>query len=122
MQDVVLRDQADALAQLGVVAVEVAAVVEDRAVVGGAQPGERAEQGGLAGAAGADDGEQALLRDREGHVVEQDLAAAVDGDRQVLHVEGDLAGVDVLLQLVADQAERGVADADDVAGADRRRW
>ena len=83
-------------------------------------PGERVEQGGLAGAAGADDGQQALLADREGHVVEQGLAAVVDGDRQVLDVEGDLAGVDVLLELVADQAERGVADADDVAGADRR--
>src|SRR5690606_21209990 len=63
-------------------------------------------------------GEQALLPHREGHVVEEDLAAPVDGDGEVLDVQGDLAGVDVLLEFVADQAERGVADADDVAGAD----
>ena len=34
VQDVVLRDQADALPQLGVVLVQVAAVVADRALVG----------------------------------------------------------------------------------------
>jgi hypothetical protein len=119
VQDVVLRDEADALAQLGVVPVEVAAVVEDGAVVGGPLAGEGVEERGLAGAARADDGEQALLPHRERHVVQQRLAAAVDGDRQVLHVEGDLTGVDVLLEFVADEAERRVADADDVALADR---
>ncbi|MDH6456241.1 hypothetical protein M2155_008740 [Streptomyces sp. SAI-119] len=117
VQDVVLRDQADALAQFGVVAVEVAAVVEDGAVVGGALAGEGIEEGGLAGAARAHDGEQALLPHREGHVVQQRLAAVVDGDREVLDVEGDLAGVDVLLERVADQAERRVADAEDVTGS-----
>jgi hypothetical protein len=118
VQDVVLRYESDALAQLGVVAVQVAAVVQDRAPVGGALAGQGVEQRGLSGAAGPDDGEQAFLADGEGDPVEERLAALVDGDRQVLHVEGDLAGVDVLLQLVADQAERRVADADDVALVD----
>ncbi len=119
VQDVVLRDEADALAQFGVVAVKVAAVVEDGAAVGGALAGERVEQGGLSGAAGSDHGEQAFLADRERHLVEEDLAAPVDGDGEVLDVEGDLAGVDVLLQLVADETERGVSDADDVTRPDR---
>src|SRR5262249_36095812 len=90
-----------------------------RAAVGGALTGEGVQQGRLAGAARAHDGEQAFRADGERHVVEQGLAAAVDGDRQVLDVERDLAGVDVLLQLVADEAERGVADPDDVTGGDR---
>ncbi len=119
VQDVVLRDQADALAQLGVVAVEVAAVVQDCARVGGALPGQGVQQGRLACAAGADHGEEAFLADGKGDLVEQRLAAPVDGDGEFLDIEGDLAGVDVLLQLVADQAERGVADADDVTGRDR---
>ena len=63
VQDVVLRYEADALAQLGVVAVQVAAVVQDRAPVGGALAGQGVEQRGLSGAAGPDDGEQALLAD-----------------------------------------------------------
>jgi len=88
-------------------------------VVGGALPGEGVQEGGLAGAARADDGEQALLPHREGDVIEQGLAAVVDGDGEVLHLQGHLTGVDVLLELVADQAERGVADADDVALGDR---
>lgn len=120
VQDVVLRDQADALAQFGVVAVEVAAVVEDRAAVGGALTGEGVQEGGLAGAARADHGEEAFLADRKRHLVEERLPAAVDGDGQFLDVEGDLAGVDVLLEFVADQGERGVPDADDVTGSDRR--
>lgn len=118
VQDVVLRHQADALAQFGVVAVQVAAVVQDRALVGGAQPGQRVEQRGLARAARAHDGEQALLADRERDVIEERLAAPVHGDRQALDVERDLTGVDELLQRVADQAERGVADAHDVPGRD----
>ena len=44
-----------------------------------------------------------------------------DLDRQVAGREGDLTGVDELLQLVADQPEDRVADADDVAGAEQRR-
>ncbi len=117
VQDVVLRDQADAPPQFGVVAVQVTAVVQDGAVVGGPLSGQSVEQRGLAGPARSDDGEQALLPHREGDVVEQDLVAAVDGDREVLDVEGDLPGVDILLEFVADQAVRDVADADDVSGA-----
>lgn len=87
VQDVVLRDEADTAAQLGVVAVEVAPVVQDGAPVGGAQAGQCAEQGGFAGSAGAHDGEQAFGTDREGDLVEEGLAAAVDDDGEVLHVE-----------------------------------
>ncbi|RSS62148.1 hypothetical protein EF918_31455 [Streptomyces sp. WAC06614] len=115
VQDVVLGDQADPAAQFGVVAVEVAAVVEDGAPVGGTQSGQGAEQGGLAGAAGSDDGEQATGADREGDPVEEGAAAVVHVDGEVLDVEGDLAGVHVLLEPVAGQAEGGAADADDVA-------
>lgn len=115
VQDVVLGDESDAAAQFGVVAVEVAPVVEDGAPVGGAQAGQCAEQGGLAGSAGAHDGEQAFHADREGDPVEEGLAPVVDGDGEVLDVEGDLSGVDELLELVPDEAEDGVADADDVA-------
>lgn len=120
VQDVVLRDEADALAQFGVVTVEVAAVVQDRAAVGGTLTCQGVQERGLPGAARAHDGEQAFLADRKRHLVQECLTAVVDGDHEVLDVEGDLAGVDVLLQLVADEAERGVADADDVTGRDRR--
>jgi hypothetical protein len=70
VQDVLLRDQADVVPQFGVVGVQVAAVVQHAAAAGGAHPGERAEQGRLAGAARADDAEQAAFRQREGDVVE----------------------------------------------------
>ena len=119
VQDVVLRDQADALAQLGELLVEVPVVVEDVALVGGPVAGERLEQGGLAGARRADDGDQGLLGDAEGDVLE-DVLAAVDRDREVAGREGDLTGVDELLQPVADQPEGRVADADDVVRADER--
>ncbi|MEY9489522.1 hypothetical protein RKD26_005316 [Streptomyces calvus] len=51
VQDVVLRDQTDALTQLGELLVEVPVVVEDLALVGGPVAGERLEQGRLAGSA-----------------------------------------------------------------------
>ena len=60
-----------------------------------------------------------LLRDAEGDVLE-DLLAAVDRHRQVAGREGDLTGVDELLEPVADEAERRVADADDVVRAEQR--
>lgn len=119
VQDVVLRDEPDAMAQLGVVVVEVSAVVEDAALVGRPEAGQRVEQGGFAGAARAHHAQQTLLAHREGDIVEQGLAAPVHGDRQVLYIERDLTGVDELLQHVADQRELGVTDADDVTGGDR---
>lgn len=119
VQDVVLRDQADALAELRELLVQVAVVVEDVALVGRAVAGQRLEQRGLAGAGGADDADQRLLRDAEGDVPE-DLLAAVDRDREVAGREGDLAGVDELLEAVADDPERRVADADDVVRAQQR--
>ncbi len=119
VEDVFLRDKPDPVPQLGVVLVQVAVVVQDAAAVGGPHPGQRAEQGGLPRAAGADDPEQAALTEREGDVVEQDLAAP-QGDGQVAGDERDVAGVNELLQLVARQAERGGPDADDVALGQRR--
>src|SRR5206468_6559232 len=112
-------DEADPVPQLRVVRVQVAVVVEDAAAVGGPHAGQRAEQGGLAGAAGADDPQQAALAEREADVVEQDLAVA-QGDGQVAGDERDVAGVDELLQLAAGQPERGGPDADDVAFGQRR--
>ncbi|CAM5647710.1 hypothetical protein SGRIM119S_07092 [Streptomyces griseorubiginosus] len=120
VQDVVLRDQTDALAQLGELLVEVAVVVEDVALVGGPVAGECLEQGRLAGTGRSDDRDQGLLRDTEGDVLE-DLLAAVDRDGEVAGGEGDLAGVDELLQAVADDPEGGVADTDDVRGAEQQR-
>lgn len=119
VQDVVLRDQTDALPQLGELLVEVPVVVEDVALVGGAVAGERLEQRRLAGAGGADHRDDRLLRDAEGDVLE-DLLAAVDGDREVAGGEGDLAGVDELLQPVPHQPEGRVADTDDVVRPDQR--
>ncbi len=112
MQDLRLRDEADARAQLGELLVQVAAVVEDVAAVGRAVAGEGAQQGRLAGAGRADDRDQGLLRDAEADVVEQDLLGALvlDLDGQVAGREGDRAGVDELLELVADQDEAGVTD------------
>ena len=65
VQHALLRDQADPVPELVVVLVQVTVVVQHRAGGRGAHPGQRAEQGGLARAAGADDAEQALFRDRE---------------------------------------------------------
>lgn len=123
VEDVVLRDQADALAQLREVPVEVAAVVEDGAGVGRAQPGQGVEQRRLPRPAGPDDPEQALLPDGERDLVQQGLAAPArpsDVDLQILHVERHLTGVDELLEHIPDEAEGGVADADDVSGLDDR--
>ncbi|SCF76177.1 hypothetical protein GA0115255_105493, partial [Streptomyces sp. Ncost-T6T-2b] len=120
VQDVVLRDQTDALAQLGELLVQVSVVVEDVTLVGGPVAGERLEQGGLSGTGRADDRDQRLLGDTEGDVLE-DLLAAVDRHREVAGGEGDLTGVDELFQPVADQPERRVADADDVVRADEGR-
>ena len=113
VQDVVLGHQADPVPQLRVVGVQVAAVVQDRARGGRPHPGQGAEQGRLARAARPDHAEQAALGEREADLVEEDLAAG-QGDGQLLGVERDVAGVVELLELVADEAEGGEADADDV--------
>ncbi len=120
VQDVVLRHESDALAQLGELLVEVPVVVEDVALVGGAVAGQRLEQRRLAGTGGADHRDQRLLGNAEGDVP-QDLLAAVDRDGQVPGGEGDLTGVDELLEPVADDPERRVADADDVGRAELDR-
>lgn len=117
VQHVVLGDEADAMAQLGVVAVEVPAVVEDLARVGRAQAGERGQQRGLARTRGADDAEQRPLRQGEADVVDQRHALAPH-DRDARGLEGDGAGVVVLLELAGHETERAVADRDQVALGD----
>ena len=109
----VLRDQPDPVPQLRVVLVQVTVVVQDDALVGGAHPGQRAEQSGLARATGADDAEQAPLGDREAYVVQQDLAPA-DLDDQILRDQRNVAGIKVFPQLAVGQPECGVPDADDI--------
>src|SRR4029077_16893193 len=104
---------ADAVPELGVVAVQVTVVVQHGAGVPGAHAGQGAEQGRLARAAGTDDADQDFFRDLERDVVQQDLAAANLHD-QVLGVEGYLAVVDELPQFTARQPERRASDADDV--------
>ena len=113
VQDVVLRDQADPVPQLRVVGVQVAVVVQDGALGRGSRAGQRAEQGRLARAAGSDDPDQGSLRDREAHVVEQDLATG-QAHREVLGHERDVTLVDELAELVTDQAEGSAADTDQV--------
>ncbi|CAM5612845.1 hypothetical protein SVIOM74S_10460 [Streptomyces violarus] len=51
----------------------------------------------------------------------KDLLAAVDRDGQVAGREGHLTGVDELLEPVADDPERRVADADDIGRAEQLR-
>ena len=113
VQDALLRDQADAVAELVVVRIQVAVVVEHGAGVRGTHSGQRAEQRGLTRATWPDDAQQAFLRDRERHAVEQDLAAP-DLHDQVLGGEGDIALVDELPELAVLEPERGVPDADEV--------
>jgi hypothetical protein len=72
----------------------------------------------LAGAAGPDDSQQAALAEREADIVKDHLAAR-QLDPQVARHQRDVAGVDELLQFVADEPVAGAADADDVALGDR---
>src|SRR5260370_39096 len=108
MQDVLLRDKTDPVPQFRVVRVEVAVVVEDGPLGGGAQAGQCSKQGGLPRAAGADDGEQAALPEWEADSIQQDLAAGKpDGDIAGRH--RDVPGIDELLQFSAGEAEGGAA-------------
>ena len=113
MHHAVLRDQPDPVPQLGVVLVQVAVVVQHDAPVGGAHPGQRAEQSGLARATGADDADQAPLGDREADVVQQDLAPA-DLDDQILRDQRNVTGIKVFAQLTVGQPECGVPDGDNI--------
>jgi hypothetical protein len=70
------------------------------------------EQGRFSRPAGADDRHQAALADREAHLVEPHLFPVPDG--QVSRDQRDITLVEELLQLAANQAERGRADADEV--------
>ena len=118
VQDVVLRHEADAVAQFGVVGVQVAPVVVHRALVRRAQPGHRAQQRRLAAAGRADHGEQAAFRQGEADVVDEPLLLHHDG--QVVSDERDRTGVLELVQPPAVEEELVPPDRDHVAGAQRR--
>ena len=120
VHDAVLRHQPDPGPQLGVVLVQVAVVVQHHAAIGRAHPGQRAEQGGLTGAAGADDADQGPFAQREAHVVQQDLAAG-HLDHEILRDQRHIAGVDVFAQRPVDEPESGRADADNVFLGQRGR-
>ena len=117
MQDVVLRDEPDALAELVVVGVEVAARVLDAALVGRPEPRQRLEQRRLARSAGPDDREQALRLQAEPDAVEELLALRGPHD-DALGAEPDVAGVDVLDEPVALEVQEHMPDPDDVVSPD----
>jgi hypothetical protein len=94
VDDVFLGYQADAVAQLGVVRVKVAVVVQDGAFVRGPNPGQGAEQGRLSRPARADDRHQAALADREAHPVQENLRS--HPHRQAPGDQRDVALVDEL--------------------------
>src|SRR5262249_46469565 len=71
VQDVVLRHVPDAVAQLVIGHVEVAAVVEDATALRRLGAGERAHDRGLAGAGRAEDRQQGAAVEVEADVVEQ---------------------------------------------------
>jgi hypothetical protein len=110
VEDVVLRHQADALAQLVVVGVEIAPRVLDDALVGGPEPGEGPQQRRLPGAGRADDGQQAAPAEREADAVQQRLVALAHDEP--VGPEADVAGVDVLDEPVTLEVEQRVPDAD----------
>ena len=119
VEDVLLGHEADAVAQLGVVGDEVTAAVQDLADRGGAQPGERAQQGRLPRPGRPDDAEQGPLGEGEADVVDE-RAPVATGDGQADRLEGDLAGVDVLLQPAIHESKLAVAHANEVELAHRR--
>ena len=71
VNDVVLGDHADHIAQHLVVLVHVHAVEQDLALLGLLLAGQGLEQGGLAGSGGADDGEELVAGQGEGDAVQE---------------------------------------------------
>ena len=122
MEDVVLRHEPDALAELVVVGVEVAARVLDAAFVGRPEPRQRLEQRRLSRPARPDHGQQALRLQAEPDAVEELLALRGPHD-DALGAETDVAGVDVLDEpavplIAALEVQQCVTDPDDVVGPD----
>ena len=70
MENVLLRYVAEAHAQLVVLAVEVAAVVQDAALGRRTKAGQRVEQCGFAGTRRADDRQEAASLQAERHVMQ----------------------------------------------------
>ena len=114
VQQVRLGHEADPLPHLVVAGVEVPLAHVDAAALGRPLAGQRPEEGGLARAAGADDGQHAAGRQLEGHVVQDRVAA--DGDLDVRGHQRDAGGLDDRLEAVAGEDQGGTADADAVAG------
>lgn len=115
VDDIVLGDHADLVAHDRVVVVDVDPVEEHLAVLSLLLAGEGLEEGGLARPGGADDGEQLVAGQGEGHAVEEAQAPAVHLEDEVLADEL-AAGARVDLHLAGaigiDRDERR-ADADD---------
>ena len=120
VQHVVLGHHADAVAQLGVVLVEVLAVVEQLAPGRRPEPGHRLEQRRLAAAARPDDAEQGAVAQREADVVEQDRLAHLDGD--VVGDDRRRALVVVLVEVRPVEEELVPADGEAVARRQQRPW
>jgi len=78
-QGVVLEDEAD-VALLDGDAVDLEAADEDAAAGGSFQAGDEAQDGGFAAAAGAEQGEQLALGDREVDVLNRSHLAVTLGD------------------------------------------
>ena len=87
VDEIVLRDVAEEMAQARLAAAH--AVDVDGAAGRGADAGDGVEQGRLAGAAGADDGDELAGFDGEVDVVEDGVAVA--GDTDVVDVDADAA-------------------------------
>ena len=120
MQDVILRHVAHGGAVGVEVVVERGAVDEHFAVAGGLEAAKRAEQGALAGAAGAHDGHELIRVDGERDILEE-VHALGDLLVQADDVEADIAGLVVLLDALGGEYELHRADADLVAGGERAR-
>jgi hypothetical protein len=99
------------------VLVEVVAVVQHAATGGGADAGEGVEEGGLAGAAAADDGDELAGVDREGDVGEDGQAPADDLD-EVDGVDLGAAAAGVVGQGGRREAEGLAAELEVVALAE----
>ena len=118
MDDVVLGHVAHSASKGVVVGVEALVAVQDISLRRHLEAGQRSDKRRLPGARRADDAEQRLRVEREGHVVEQHARvrkAHGEAERRICH----LAGVDVLAQRVSVEPERVPSDHQHVAGCER---
>ncbi len=110
VEQVLLRNVADAAAELVVLGVHVPPGVAHRTLVGRAETGEGVEQGGLARATRPDHRQQRPPGQPEGHVVHELFLTGPHV--QTVGLEADVPGVDVLDEFVTDELEDMVTDSD----------